>query len=341
MYKKLGMKIKIMAAAVVRFYTTVGLFTRTSCKLPLRTRMELHDTTPAFVKFYERTSGKPDEEKLKRFWSELHPTNPAFYDLRLSKWKAEGKSVEKMLLEEFAAFADYQSDFVHLQTIVPGQLERALTSFQTHFPDFHTNFGVHLLHSFKEMNGGMRKLEGKPTFIFGLDMIARFHTWQDNTPFFHHELTHVYLKQRHRPTSREWYGADTLLLNLWEEGLATYVSHLLNPQASYAELMLDFPTGLPEQTWPLRAFIAEDLLTNLRSTEDAVYRRYFVPWSGDGVVPERAGYFIGFVVLSELAKQYPLADLLNPSGEAELLELIEAQLVVLAELPEDRYLPPS
>ena len=50
---------------------------------------------------------------------------------------------------------------------------------------------MHLLHSLKAMNGGMRELEGEPTFILGLDMMARFHTWQDNTPFFHHELTHV------------------------------------------------------------------------------------------------------------------------------------------------------
>ena len=146
------------------------------------------------------------------------------------------------------------------------------------------------------------------------------------------------MKQRHLPASREWYEADTLLLNLWEEGLATYISHMLNPQASYAELMLDFPKGLPEQTWRLRVSIVEDLLAHLRSTEDAMYRRYFVPWSGDGVVPERAGYFIGFVVLSELAKQVSLANLLNPSGEAELLELIEAQLGRLAELPDDKYL---
>ena len=38
--------------------------------------MDLHDATPAFVEFYEGTLGKSNEEKLERFWSELHPDKP-------------------------------------------------------------------------------------------------------------------------------------------------------------------------------------------------------------------------------------------------------------------------
>ena len=300
--------------------------------------MRVHDTTPEFVNLFEATRGKTDEEKLERFWSDLYPANPAFYDLRLSKWQKEEKKVEEELLRELEAFGTYHSEFVRLQSSIPKQLEDAVASFQKVFPDFNADFDVYLLHSLKEMNGGMRKLEGKHVFILGLDMIARFHTWRDNAPFFHHELLHVYLKQLHVPAST-WYESETLLLKLWEEGLATYVSYLLNPQTSYAELMLGIPDGLPEQAWTRRAFLADDLAHHLSSTNEVMYRKYFVPWSGYEEVPERAGYFVGFAVLNELAKQQSLSTLLKPFNELELLELVRTQLLKLEALPGDLYLP--
>ena len=146
--------------------------------------MELYDFTPDFISFYRAIQGKPDEEKLKHFWSDLHPVSPAFYDLRLARWEKAGEEVEQKLLEEFAEFETYKGDFVRLQTVVPGQLKDAIPSFQAYFPHFSSDFDVYLLHSLKSMDGGMRKLNGEQTFIFGLDMIVRFHAWQDETPFF-------------------------------------------------------------------------------------------------------------------------------------------------------------
>ena len=145
------------------------------------------------------------------------------------------------------------------------------------------------------------------------------------------------MKQLH--AFSDWYGSESLLLNLWEEGLATYVSYLLNPQASYAELALDFPKGLFERVWEQRTVLANDLASKLSCKDEDVYEDYFIPWTKDKTIPGRAGYFIGFTVISELAKQYPLTALLQPRSEEKLFELFETQLTKLAELPNDVYLP--
>ena len=299
--------------------------------------MTVHDYTPDFVSFFGAIQGKTDAEKLQRFWSDLHPVFPAFYDLRLERWEKQGEDVDAKLLEEFAEFGTYHDEFVRRQTSVPEQLESAVTSFQSHFPDFSPDFDVYLLHSLKSMDGGTRKLDGRHTFIFGLDMMARFHAWEDETPFFHHELLHFYTKQVH--AANDWYDKESLLLNLWEEGLAVYVSHLLNPKASYTELTLDFPEGMRERVWEKRACFADELASNLSSTDEDVFEKYFVPWSGDETVPGRAGYFIGYIVLNELAKTYPLETLIEPSSEGELFERIKSHLMKLAELPRDTYFP--
>ena len=62
-------------------------------------------------------------------------------------------------------------------------------------------------------------------------------------------------------------------------------------------------------------------------------------YQGYEEVPERAGYFIAFAVLNELAKQQALSTLLEPSDESELLELMREQLSKLEALPDDLYLP--
>ena len=143
------------------------------------------------------------------------------------------------------------------------------------------------------------------------------------------------MKQLHEHTA--WYGSASLLLNLWEEGLASYVSFFLNPKANYAELMLDLPENLPERTWRDRTFLTSDLARHLESEDGAVYRKYFRPWTNDERVPGRAGCFLGFVVISELAKQISLSKLLLPESEDWLLERVKTQLLQIPNLPDAAY----
>lgn len=89
------------------------------------------------------------------------------------------------------------------------------------------------------------------------------------------------------------------------EGLATYISHRLNPSDPFAELLLDIPHNLIADTEAQMISIAQSLLHDLYSTDPAVYARYFVLRQTHNF-PQRCGYYIGFLLAKKLSESYPL-----------------------------------
>ena len=73
--------------------------------------------------------------------------------------------------------------------------------------------------------------------MFGADVIARVHGDRDVRPFFHHELFHLL-------HGRTFSDCGALWCALWNEGLATFVAHRLNPAASDDQLLLTQPVPL-------------------------------------------------------------------------------------------------
>ena len=90
--------------------------------------------------------------------------------------------------------------------------------------------------------------------------------------------------------------------SLWQEGLATYVSRTMNPSASNAELLLDFPRNLVSDTERQLDRAFEHLAANLESKDPAVYAGLFM-MKGDGTgLPARRGYYLGYLVAEEIGK---------------------------------------
>ena len=58
-----------------------------------------------------------------------------------------------------------------------------------------TSNEIHIANSLFEMDGGSRKIDGRQVFVLGLDSIAKYHNALTDTPFFHHELFHLYHAQ--------------------------------------------------------------------------------------------------------------------------------------------------
>ena len=66
-------------------------------------------------------------------------------------------------------------------------------------------------------------------FFFGADMIALHHNFGDDRPFFHHEFSHFYVTQLFEKGELTWTPSEELWRQLYSEGLAVYVSAVLNP----------------------------------------------------------------------------------------------------------------
>lgn len=273
-----------------------------------------------FLEFEEKTRDFSPAERLERIKAEAYDNDP-YYDFVRDEWRKEGLEPDEKIREHLADFPKLRKGFVQAAQRLPGQLDSAVTSFKEAFPDFDASFDITLLHSLGQMDGGTRKINGETRFFFGADMIALYHDFGDDRPFFHHEFVHFYVEQLFKEGRVSWDASEALWRQLYSEGLAVYVSAALNPGASDKELLLEVPENLVQDTRANQIHIASEILKNLESEDERVQDRYFRFGSDDPNVPKRCGYVIGYWALQKMAKDRTLHDLVRIDEKAALTEV--------------------
>jgi uncharacterized protein YjaZ len=169
-------------------------------------------------------------------------------------------------------------------------------------------------------------VKGGNALLFGVDVIAEIHAPGSLSALVEHELFHRYHAQV-APGEAGWMGS-ALYKALWEEGLATYVSHTLNPQVSEAEI-LGRPVDLAQRARPLLSQLAAEMLRHFDSRDEEIYSRFFA--GGEhGRFPPRSGYFVGHHVAQELAGKYSLNELARLQGDS-LRDAVHAVLENMAQ----------
>ena len=284
--------------------------------------LPLVDLTDEFAAYAEASRGKSDAERVAGLAPAFAGLIPQFYD----RDRASGRYDErvKAALDDFpdkrAGIEAVSRRFAALIVPARASFEAALGPVPLDRPFF-------LVHSLGEMDGGTRTLAGHSRLIFGADVIARIHKDQDMTPFFHHELFHVYHE-------RLFPDCDPLWCNLWTEGLATYVSHALNPGASDSQLLLTIPVPLRAAVEANRPHAICSVAARLGSTKSEDYRALFNFKSTDPALPGRMGYYVGYLVAAEAAKDHSLRELAK-TQPAEVKPLVERMLARLATCPKE------
>ncbi|WP_448569742.1 hypothetical protein [Thalassotalea ganghwensis] len=239
-----------------------------------------------YYALFEQTHDMPLAERSNAFADYFNQQFAPFY-----RDKAFNKSLEQ--------FESIKESYLAKEKRLTGQLDQSMASFLTSFSDFKSDRPIYIVHSLGQFNGATRELDGKPYLLFGIDVMVRFHQWQDDTPFFHHELFHVYHE-------KFFECGDALWCSLWSEGLATYVSHQLNTAASEDELMLNIPNGLAADTKANLLLALSDLKAKLFSTDEEHYKAYFNFKADETGLPPRRGYYLGYLIAQELGKKYSL-----------------------------------
>jgi hypothetical protein len=199
----------------------------------------------------------------------------------------------------------------------------AVQSFEQNFGPVPYQQPVYLLVSLGEFDGATRSLPQGEVLLFGADMIAKYHEKNDVTPFFHHELFHIY----HSPRFSE---CDKVWCSLWSEGLATQVAASLNPKATDAELLLTLPEPIRPEVEKDRKPAVCAVWQRLDSDKDEDKRALFSFQRLGPGVPPRAGYLIGQWVAADLGKTRSLKQLADMNGEALRAE-IESSLRRMAD----------
>jgi len=265
--------------------------------------------SPAFLAFWEHHATQNKQDQARDFEKDVAKTFKAVYD---GAWSNLPISREELITRSFEHLSSYIDNIRLINTNIENTLPARVTSFQKTFPDFVCSTPIYFLYSAGAFDGGVRDVEGKSALMFGVDEIARIHG-QEDSALFAHELFHVYHGQIVKQPS------EALYWHLWEEGLATYVSRSLNP-----DLPEDKICCLPDVSAvrPVLPTIAGELLSKLDSTTQSDQSRYFLGMQKNLDLPQRSGYYVGYLIAQELGKGRSLAELakLQPAAVRKLEE---------------------
>ena len=291
--------------------------------------LQIVDATPEYLALLREGGEAPFEQEAQAFLSSVVEPHAELYSAEVigfDEARAPGDALG-LILPQYLPHAYAQTDRIQsvLETLVL-ELPEHRQSFEQAFGKFSKPTTIYLTSSLGSFDGGTRMIEGEPALLFGVDGIAFFHPPEnDLAPLIHHELFHV-----HHGIQLELAGAEpsetTLGQMLWAEGLATFVSHELNPDASWSEVLLS--DTMIQQSDARLPELARELADNLTSTDESLVSDYFVGGSGDRV-PDRCGYYIGMRVAERLRQRHSLIQLATLHG-AELDTEIETALRALA-----------
>lgn len=203
-----------------------------------------------------------------------------------------------------------------IASAISGAAAASITNFQSSFPALSCDFKIYVAPGFGSVDGAFFTSNGTRKIIVAPDTLAK----NNDTSIivlkstFQHELFHAYRSQI-LSTSPDAAIADDapLYFSMWDEGLASYVAHRLNPNITLADAIAS--PDLASQVDSRLDRIARDLSARLDSTAEADYRRYCVGGTVDPLVPSRAGYYIGYLVAKDLARTHSLDQLAHLSSK--------------------------
>jgi hypothetical protein len=281
--------------------------------------LETIDLFPIFLRCCENLS-LSKQERTESFSEDLIQAYPQIYrrpDVFMTDPKALGAYLDEV--------RPYLPAIKKIHARLLEELESVDRSFCAHFPDFDpSRIKVYLMLSLFRFDGRIPHDDPRTLFL-ALDGLAIFHGADaDLGVILSHELFHLY----HFQVNPLPATTDDIPLyrQIWQEGLATYVSSLLNPRASLSEVLLDpqlaraGPRYIPQ--------VAHDLLAQLESTDDAPAIRYLSYHRGSAS-PSRMGYLIGYRVAAHLAATQSLETLSRLRGH-RLLQLMRREVQEMA-----------
>ena len=283
--------------------------------------LQIVDLTGQFDNFAMSTIDMPDAERIVAFEQQIGPIANGFYarDRR-------PQGYDFRILVQLKAYPQRRTEILAVSRRFNQQFAPVRRKFEAIFGPVNSRQPVFLIDSLGELDGGTRELAGKYTMLFGADVIAEFHAGKSLDAFFYHELFHLY----HEPILAK---CMKLWCSLWAEGLATYASSRLDPGASDDELVLNLPK-------PIRPAVEADrkraicaVVGRLDSTTSDDFSALF---QGDDQLPglpARMGYYVGYLVASDLGRTHGLRQMAAMSL-IEARPLIDASLARMATCPE-------
>lgn len=269
---------------------------------------EFVDLTDDYVRIFDRTRQLSEDARVDAFKREIVPLFQQFYG-RQRYADLSNERYDARIARSFGSFPAIRERYLAKAAAFQNLLQPAMVTFRRAFPDLQSLPPLYLLHSLGEMDGGTRIFDGKTAFVFGADVLAAVHDYEDEQPFLHHELFHVYHQEYFPECEQVW-------CSLWIEGLAVYAAQQLNPQASDSQLLLTQPEPIRPQVDAHRNAAVCATRAMLSSSRSEDLEALFSFRRLNDAIPPRAGYYIGYLVAQRAGIDHSLTELAQMSATA-------------------------
>ncbi len=256
------------------------------------------DLMPAFFDAWDRGLGKPLDDRVRLFESEVIYPNRGAYDN--SQFKLDDAHLAWYLNE----VEPWIPQMRRMSGTIATELPVGERAFVAAFPDLRP-VTVYFLPSLMHFDGQTRN----GTLFFRLDGLAAFDGPNANlSVIVTHELFHIYHYQVNPGVFGESGSTHAPVhAQLWSEGLATYVSQRLNPTATRAQVLeSEELAALPQAKTRELACAIEP---KLDSAQDADATPFFDLGVKPAGLPPRGGYLVGLLVAEQLGATHTLREL--------------------------------
>jgi len=266
------------------------------------------DLMPSFWKYWDAARKLPRDQQVRLFQDRVMGAQAPAY---AGVFENVPKPIPEVVGNALDKMPSIEAGMRELSARLSDELPRQIARFREAFPKFRCDTPVYFLYSAGAFDGATRDVSGKEALMFGLDVIASLK--EPLSPLFTHELFHVYHAERIPKAPEAFYW------NMWEEGLASYVSHELN----HGEPACCLPPAPPIDA--ALSKIVAGALERLDSEKPEDYRPYFLGTQDPLDIPQRSGYVLGYRIAADAGKTRSLEELaeLQP---AEVRRLVETGL---------------
>jgi hypothetical protein len=287
------------------------------------------DATGSFWAFWEKYAAQDAEARVAGFREMVMAARPELFLVNvIGRDPTRPQEIDERLPGYVASLDARIAVMRALSASVREGLSRFDASFRRTFPTMRWRGTVYFTLSVDAFDGAVRMVAGEPALLFGIDKIALIHGADANLgPLFHHELFHVHHEMQCPSPDYQKEGPHGLYDPLWREGLAVYVSRVLNPGANNKQLLLD--DEMVRRGTEMLPALAKELQSLLDDAKEEQYRDFFLGAGQRQDIPKRVAYFVGLRVVEKVAADRALPDLVRLCGP-ELRAAIEEALKKLS-----------
>lgn len=291
------------------------------CAAPLAAQtMPYRSLTQDFTQFAAESAGLPMADRVVQFKQRFGRLFPAFYRPRDGRSAAD---FDRMIARSLSQFSADRAGYESVERNFSTAYLTGIDHFRQAFPNFRPTLPVYFLHGLGEMDAGTRMLGKRRVLIFAADGIARYDS-ADSVPML---LDHEFFHLVHR---RYFPGCYAVWCTLWREGLAVHAAATLNPGATDRQLGLSEPAPLrPAVDSHMHRAICL-LQSRLGATDRPTNRMFFLANGGNGALPPRFGYYLGYRIAQRAGQTQSLQSLMAmPMGRVR--GLVSQEVAAMAD----------